>query len=141
MGTGTLRRNVAWLLQGQLDGRYFPISDHHSRPNIIGEAERCLHLFQQLYNRNPQNFSLAASATCSLWLWVVSSFPGLLFLPFRPTSAAFSSDIFLSAVANLSGTGSSQTSIGAGETLLVVVSSDLRQHPVGRFGCHCPPAS
>ena len=52
-----------WLgfLRGQLDGRYFPISDHHIRGlSIIGEAGRCLHLFQQLYNRNPSEFQLGS---------------------------------------------------------------------------------
>ena len=34
----------------QLDGRFFPLSDHHIRGfSVIGEAERCLQLFQQLY--------------------------------------------------------------------------------------------
>ena len=45
-----------WLgcLRGQLDGRYFPLSDHHIRGfSVIGEAERCLQLFQQLYNSAP----------------------------------------------------------------------------------------
>ena len=45
-----------WLgfLRGQLDGRYFT-GDHHIRGlSVIGEAELCLQLFQQLYNSNPR---------------------------------------------------------------------------------------
>ena len=52
-----------WLgcLRGQIDGRFFPLSDHHIRGlSVIGEAERCLDLFQQLYNHNPLNFSLGS---------------------------------------------------------------------------------
>ena len=47
------RYEAMWLgsLQCQIDGRHFPLSDHHIRGfSIIGEPERCLELFQQLYN-------------------------------------------------------------------------------------------
>ena len=52
-----------WLgcLRAQLDGRYFPLSDHHIRGlSIIGEAERCLLLFQQLFERKPSCFQLGS---------------------------------------------------------------------------------
>ena len=57
------RYEAMWLgfLRGQLDGRYFPLSDHHIRGlSVIGEAELCLQLFQQLYNRNPAEFQLGS---------------------------------------------------------------------------------
>ena len=57
------RYEAMWLgfLRGQLDGRYFPLSDHHVRGlSLIGEADRCLQLFQQLYNRNPSEFQLGS---------------------------------------------------------------------------------
>ena len=52
-----------WLgcLRSQLDGRYFPISDHHIRGlSIIGEAERCISLFRQLYEITPGDFQLGS---------------------------------------------------------------------------------
>ena len=73
------RYEAMWLgcLRAQVDGRYFPISDHHIRGfSIIGEAERCLQLFQQLYRSIiPAEFQLGASAIYCLWLLVVSQLP------------------------------------------------------------------
>ena len=57
------RYEAMWLgcLRAQIDGRYFPMSDHHIRGySIIGEAERCLQLFQQLYNYTPGEFQLGS---------------------------------------------------------------------------------
>ena len=45
---------AAWLgcLRSQIDGRYFPISDHHIRGfSIIGDADRCLWLFSSFNHR------------------------------------------------------------------------------------------
>ena len=66
-------RICGWVPSAQIDGRYFPLSDHHIRGySIIGEAERCIGLFQQLYDIILQNFRLAVSAICFLWLWDVN---------------------------------------------------------------------
>ena len=57
------RYEEMWLssLKGQIDGRQIPLSDHHIRGlSIIGEADRCLELFQQLYNANPHQFQLGS---------------------------------------------------------------------------------
>ena len=57
------RFEAMWMgfLRGQLDGRYFPLSDHHMRGlSILGEAERSLQLFQQLYNHDPAQFLLGS---------------------------------------------------------------------------------
>ena len=57
------RFEAMWMgfLRGQLDGRYFPLSDHHMRGlSILGEAERSLQLFQQLYNHDPAQFQLGS---------------------------------------------------------------------------------
>ena len=50
------RYEAMWLgcLRGQLDGRYFPLSDHHIRGlSVIGEAERCLQLFSSSHPLSP----------------------------------------------------------------------------------------
>ena len=59
-----------YCLRGQLDGRYLPLSDHHVRGfSIIGEAERCMNLLQQLYMSNPSEFQLGSISNLFLWLW------------------------------------------------------------------------
>ena len=127
------RYEQMWLgsLKSQVDGRHFPLSDHHIRGfSIIGEAERCLELFQQLYNRNPAEFQLG-------------SISNILFMALgcAPVSQA--------SVKTLAGHFNrlAKSSISAlpldtplprrvevhERPLAVVVSSDLRNHPVGRF--------
>ena len=57
------RYEAMWLscLRSQVDGRYFPISDHHIRGfSILGEDERCLEIFQDLYNNMPGEFQLGS---------------------------------------------------------------------------------
>ena len=71
-----------WIVvcEAQIDGRYFPLSDHHIRGfSIIGEAERTLELFQQLYNRNPSEFQLEVLVICCLWLLGVKKILALCF--------------------------------------------------------------
>ena len=129
------RYEAMWLgcLRGQLDGRYFPLSDHHIRGlSVIGEAERCLQLFQQLYNCNPAEFQLG-SVSNMLFMALGSeqlpqTFITTLASHFHQLSSQAFSSLSLPAVASCSKTFSVQE-----KPCLVVVSSDLRQHPVGRF--------
>tara|TARA_Y100001933_G_C18985229_1_gene558227 strand:- start:16 stop:1986 length:1971 start_codon:yes stop_codon:yes gene_type:complete len=124
-----------WLgsMQSQIDGRFFPLSDHHIRGlSVIGEADRSLVLFQQLYNRNPSEFQLG-------------SISNMLFMAlgceYHPSS-------FIATLAHHFNS-LAQSTISSDELpvqpalprhleinekpLMVVVSSDLRNHPVGRF--------
>ena len=53
------RFEAMWLgcLRSQIDGRHFPLTDHHIRGlSVLGEAERTLYLFEQLYKDNPSQF-------------------------------------------------------------------------------------
>ena len=49
------RYEQMWLSTARaLDGRYFPLTDHHIRAlTILGCCERAMFLFQQLYNAQP----------------------------------------------------------------------------------------
>ena len=124
-----------WLgcLRGQLDGRHFPLSDHHIRGlSIIGEAERCLQLFQQLYKQNPDEFQLG-SLSNMLFIALGSEelpqdFVASLATHFRQLSAEKFDFLPAPAIQEVPKTLWVQE-----KPLLVVVSSDLRQHPVGRF--------
>ena len=60
MGWVQGRYEDMWLgsLRAQVDGRSFPVSDHHIRGlTIIGELS-CLALFKQLYENSPSDFGL-----------------------------------------------------------------------------------
>ena len=62
-------RHVVGKSASQIDGRSFPLSDHHIRGfSIIGEPDKCLELFQQLYNNNPLSSIWAVLVICCLWL-------------------------------------------------------------------------
>ena len=81
-----------WLgfLRGQLDGRYFPLSDHNIRGlSVIGESDRCLQLFQQLYNRSPADFHVASISNILFLALGVELVPQALFPPDVSFSAAF----------------------------------------------------
>ena len=53
----------------------FPLSDHHIRGfSIIGEPDKCLDLFKQLYTNNPSGFIWEVLVICYLLLLVVSIF-------------------------------------------------------------------
>ena len=78
------RYEAMWLgsLRSQIDGRWFPLSDHHIRGfSIIGEAERCLTLFQNLFIiKILKNLQLVALVICYLWRSVARNFK-ILFQP------------------------------------------------------------
>ena len=124
-----------WLgsLRVQLDGRHFPLSDHHIRGlSVIGEAERCLRLFQQVYNQKPSDFQLA---TVSNLIFLALGTEQLDF-PFISTLVAhfkYLSDQAFSASPSPSPPAAPKPLRVQEKPLLFVVSADLRQHPVGRF--------
>ncbi len=131
------RYEEMWLgfLRGQLDGRYFPISDHHIRGlSIIGEAERCLHLFQQLYNRNPSEFQLGSVSNMLFMALGCEQLPQAFISTLSSHFQQLSAQAFSSLRLPTSPAPSAAKPLLVQERpLLVVVSSDLRQHPVGRF--------
>lgn len=129
------RYEVMWLgfLRGQLDGRYFPLSDHHIRGfSIIGEAERSFNLFQQLYKRNPNQFQLGSVSNMLFMALGSEKLPQVLVSTltshFQRLSAQAFSSLPLPAAPPVA-----KPLLVQEKPLIVVVSSDLRQHPVGRF--------
>ena len=129
------RFQAMWLsaLRGQLDGRYFPLSDHHIRGlSVIGEAERALRLFQQLYNNNPSEFQ-PGSVSNMLFMAlgaeeVPQAFVATLASHFKQLSAKAFASVSLPPIPE-----AAKPLQVHEKPLLVVASSDLRQHPVGRF--------
>lgn len=129
------RFEAMWLgfLRYQLDGRYFLFSDHHIRGfSTIGEAERCLLLFQQLYNRNPADFQLGSISNMIFMALGSEQLPQVfvstLVSHFKKLSAQAFDSLPSPAIPSVAKPMRVQE-----KPLLVVVSSDLRQHPVGRF--------
>ena len=124
-----------WLgcLKYQLDGRYFPLSDHHIRGlSIIGEAERCLQLFQQLYKRNPAEFQLGSISNMFFMAMGSEQVPHDLVSTLATHFQKLSDTACASINLSVAPTAPKRLSVQE-KPLLVVVSSDLRQHPVGRF--------
>lgn len=122
-----------WIgtLRGQIDGRYLPLSDHHIRGfSIVGEDERCLKLFQQLYHQNPSEFA-------------IGSISNMLFMAlgceklqqsFVMALVGHFERLAKSVIVNLPSSPPLPHRLEVNERpLIVVVSSDLRNHPVGRF--------
>ena len=127
------RYEAMWLgcLLAQVDGRYFPISDHHIRGfSIVGEAERCLWLFQQLYLASPSEFQLGSLSNLLFMALGCEQIPQL----FVADVASRFADLSKSLFADLPDCSSPPKPLEIHERpLMVVVSSDLRNHPVGRF--------
>lgn len=127
------RFEAMWLgfLQGQLDGRYFPLSDHHIRGlSIIGEADRCLQLFQQIYNNNPAEFQLGSVSNMLFMALGCEQLP----MPFVTSLAEHFERLAKTVVSDLPRQPPLPQHLEVRERpLMVVVSSDLRNHPVGRF--------
>ena len=119
-----------WLacLRGQLHGRHFPLSDHHIRGlSIIGEAERCLQLFTQLYNRNSDEFQLGSVSNILFMALGSEHMPQALIATLASHFQQLAAQAFASLPKPLA--QSPQKSLQVDEKpLLVVVSSDLRQH-------------
>ena len=130
------RYESMWLgsLRSQVDGRYFPISDHHIRGfSIIGEDERCLRLFQCIYNNSPGEFQLGSISNLFFMALgcekISQAFVNTLSSHFQGlASAAVKKLPALPALPVLP-----QRLTVHEKPLLVVVSTDLRNHPVGRF--------
>ena len=122
-----------WLgsLQCQIDGRHFPLSDHHIRGfSIIGEPDKCLDLFKQLYTNNPSEFHLGS---ISNMLFIAL---GCKHIPqgFISTLVAHFDSLAQSSVSvDLSERPLPQKLEVNERPLMVVASADLRNHPVGRF--------
>lgn len=129
------RYESMWLgcLRGQLDGRYFPLSDHHIRGlSVIGEAERCLQLFQQLYNLRPSEFQLGSVSNMLFMALGSEQLPQTFVSTLASHFYRLSSQAFASFSLPAVPAGPKPLRVQE-KPLLVVVSSDLRQHPVGRF--------
>ena len=122
-----------WLgsLRSQIDGRYFPLTDHHIRGlSIIGEADRALGLFKRLYDRNPSEFQIGSLSNMIFMALGCEHIPKL----FVATLVAHFDRLAKSSISDLSNTPPLPRPLQVQERpLMVVVSSDLRNHPVGRF--------
>ena len=124
-----------WLgfMRGQLDGRSFLLSDHNIRGfSVIGEAERCLQLFQQLYRSTPADFQLGSISNLLFLALGVEPVPQAFVTTLKSHFQHLSDQAFASSKMPAT-TAVAQPLRVQEKPLLVVVSSDLRQHPVGRF--------
>ena len=122
-----------WLgsLRAQVDGRSFPVSDHHIRGlTIIGEPERCLALFKQLYENSPSDFGLPSISNMFFMALGSELLPETLV----STLSAHFDRLAKDFISNLPVSPPLKQRLEVNEKpLMVVTSSDLRQHPVGRF--------
>ncbi|KZR84360.1 hypothetical protein PMIT1342_00077 [Prochlorococcus marinus str. MIT 1342] len=127
-----------WLsvAAAQNDGRYFPISDHHIRAlSVIGEASRCLDLFRRLYEASPVEFTIGSISNL-LFLSLGSEelpheFLDQLHRHFDQLAQKMFGPIESEQIP-ITKSITQRVTISE-RPLLVVVSSDLRNHPVGRF--------
>ena len=127
------RYESMWLgsLRSQIDGRYFPISDHHIRGlSIIGEDERCLNIFMQLYGRRSEEFQSGSISNLFFSALGCEKPP----LGFVASLASHFERVAKSSISDLPVSPPLPKRLEVYERpLMVVVSSDLRNHPVGRF--------
>ena len=129
------RFEAMWLgsLQAQIDGRHFPLSDFHIRGfSVIGQSERSLYLFRQIYDHDPSQFQVSSISNLfflSLGVEKIEhSFIDDLALRFD----ALAKDRIPDFAPQVSSNKPARLEVKE-RPLLVVVSSDLRNHPVGRF--------
>ncbi len=124
---------LGWQM-AQLYGRYFPFSDHHIRGfSMIGEAERCLYLFKQIYDSNPSEFRLGSISNMLFMALGLDQVPHDLVHTLVSHFRHLSAEVFASSSPTPSPSAHPRRLVVNEKPLLVVVSSDLRQHPVGRF--------
>ena len=115
------------------DGRSFPLTDHHIRAlTILGSCDRAMFLFQQLYNASPYQFQLGSISNMFFMALGSASidqdFVRVLVGHFNELARQYSP----SALPSLADNVPKPLSVNE-RPLLVVVSTDLRSHPVGRF--------
>ena len=132
------RYESMWLgsLLSQVDGRYFPLSDHHIRGfSVIGEHEKCLALFQDLYNQSPSEFHLGSISNMLFIALGCEKLPGKFVEALvSHFDRLATKDITTSFLARPSLSDPVPTTLEVNEKpLMVVASADLRNHPVGRF--------
>ena len=104
------------------------MSDHHIRGFIVGEAERCLDIFKQLYDQNPAEFTAGSISNLHfLYLGVRN------FLAFVASLAERFEHQAKLAIADIPVDPPLPQRFEVHERpLMVVISSDLRNHPVCR---------
>jgi len=120
----------------QNDGRYFPVSDHHIRAfSMIGEASRCFGLFRRIYEAFPGEFTIGSISNLLFMSMGLEELPNAFLEQLHRHFDQLAQKMFGSME-------SEQIPIAEPITerltiserpLLVVFSSDLRNHPVGRF--------
>ncbi len=120
----------------QIDGRYFPISDHHVRAfSIIGEASRCLELFRRLYEACHGDFTMGSISNLIFMSMGLEELPHEFLEQLHNHFDQLAQKMLGSMESeqvHITEPGSKRLTINE-RPLLVVVSSDLRNHPVGRF--------
>ena len=127
------RYEAMWLgsLQSQIDGRHFPLSDHHIRGfSIIGEPDKCLELFKQLYLNNPSEFHLGSISNMFFVALGCQNIPQELISSLVSHFDSLAQKCISVDVPHRSLPQKLEVNE---RPLMVVVSADLRNHPVGRF--------
>jgi len=123
------RYESMWLgsLRAQIDGRNFPLSDHHIRGlSIIGEDERSFQLFQQLYNNNPAEFPLSSVSNLLFMVLGIENLPQKLIATLASHFHQLSVKQFGSCQLQEKSSPSSPKPLRVDEKpLLVVVSSEI----------------
>ena len=131
------RFEAMWLgcLRSQIDGRHFPLTDHHIRGlSVLGEAERTLYLFEQLYKNNPSQFQRESISNMLFIALGREHLPHALVSTLSSHFNRLAAKAFDSLPLQAPAVSVAPKPLEVQEKpLLVVVSSDLRQHPVGRF--------
>ena len=118
-------------LRAQVDGRHFTLSDHHIRGFcVIGEADRCLYLFHSLYRQNPSDFTLGSISNMIFMALGCEHVPHELVKNLSDHIDKLSNVGF--QVSSVKPPTPKPLEVKE-RPLMVVVSSDLRNHPVGRF--------
>jgi len=132
------RYEQMWLsaVAAQNDGRYFALSDHPTRAlSIIGEAARCCENFRRIYEASPGQFTLGAISNLVFMSLGLEEVPHEFLEQLQRHFDELAQKLLGSIeAAQLPIAEPRPQRLTINERpLLVVVSSDLRNHPVGRF--------
>ena len=132
------RYEQMWLsvAAAQNDGRYFAISDHHIRAlSVIGEASRCLELFRRIYEESSGEFTMGSISNLLFMSMGLEELPHEFLKRLNRHFDDLAQKMLgpmESEQVHIAEPISQRLTINE-RPLLVVVSSDLRNHPVGRF--------
>jgi len=121
-----------WLgmISAQFYGRSFPLSDFHIRAlSVLGEASRAFNIFDSLYKLNPEQFALT---TLSNNLFMALGMEEIDVATVSRFATHFNR-VSASSLPQSPLSPSNQSITVSERPIVAILSSDLRQHPVGRF--------